>query len=399
MRIVYHHRTRATDAQRVHICEIVRAFRELNHTVEIVGLVDPESPLKDDHDQAAEAWWKSLARRMPYAYEIVQLGYNLVGVPLLLWRVLRGRADFIYERYSLLNFSGVLVGWLTQKPVLLEVNSPLALEQTREREIRAHRLAQWMERVICNAATRVIAISGPLRRILIESGVRPDQVVIMPNGVDLSRLSKMPDVEPLRAQWGLQAKTVIGFVGWFRPWHGLERLVQAFADAHLAQHGAVLLLVGDGPAMADLQARVEHLALQDSVIFAGAISHEKVPELLKLIHIAVQPAANEYCCPMKIIEYMGLGKAIVAPKQENIEELLADGREALLFEPDQEESLSSALKQLVADPELQARLGRGALSAIHSKGLLWRENAARAARLATGRAVPQLAEPARSLGK
>src|ERR1700729_1998830 len=100
MRIVYHHRTRATDAQRVHILEIVNAFRELGHEVTIASLVDTEAP-QDVAKEAAEAGWKHLARKIPFAHEAIQLGYNVVGVPLLLSKVLRWKPVFIYERYSL----------------------------------------------------------------------------------------------------------------------------------------------------------------------------------------------------------------------------------------------------------------------------------------------------------
>jgi len=117
--------------------------------------------------------------------------------------------------------------------------------------------------------------------------------------------------------------------------------------------------------------------LQDSVIFTGAVSHEEIPAYLSIVDIAVQPAANEYCCPMKIIEYMGLGKAIVAPRQENIEELLDNGRNAVLFQPGDVAGFSRALTALVTDSSLRSKVGQSALRAIHDRGLLWESNAQR----------------------
>src|ERR1041384_4922340 len=98
MKIVYHHRTSATDAQRIHIMEIVKAFRSLGHEVEIVGLVDPETP-PDPKRDAEEPAWKIKIRNIPFAWEAMQIGYNLAGIPLLLAGVMGRRADFIYERY------------------------------------------------------------------------------------------------------------------------------------------------------------------------------------------------------------------------------------------------------------------------------------------------------------
>jgi hypothetical protein len=127
MRIVYHHRTRSTDAQRIHIQEIVRAFEELGHTVEVVSLVSLNTAPEDARRDAGEAGWKKLVRKIPYAYEAVQLAYNLVGIPMLLVELLRRKTDFIYERYALFNFTGVVAARLCGIPLVLEVNSPFAL--------------------------------------------------------------------------------------------------------------------------------------------------------------------------------------------------------------------------------------------------------------------------------
>ena len=104
---------------------------------------------------------------------------------------------------------------------------------------------------------------------------------------------------------------MIGFVGWFRPWHGLEMLIDAFHRAELGWKGAKLLLIGDGPATPALRKQVAALGLEECVVFAGAVPHDAIPEYLALVDIAAQPAANAYCCPMKVIEYMAMAKPIV----------------------------------------------------------------------------------------
>jgi glycosyltransferase involved in cell wall biosynthesis len=199
----------------------------------------------------------------------------------------------------------------------------------------------------------------------------------MPNGVNLEHLGAAHQDGGLRRSLGLEGRVAVGFVGWFKKWHGLEFLLEAFGGSRLGDLGAALLLIGDGPAMPDLKRYVETNGLGNSVVFTGAVPHERIPPYLGLIDIAVQPAANEYCCPMKIIEYMGLGKPIVAPRQENIAELLGDGSEALLFEPGDERSLAGALRALITDREERRRLGEGALAAVHERGLLWTANARR----------------------
>jgi glycosyltransferase involved in cell wall biosynthesis len=381
MRIVYHHRTRATDAQKVHITEIVKAFRDLGHSVEMVSLVPTEQTSADPSKEAGQAGWQVLVRRIPFVYEVVQLGYNAIGIPLLFWKVLQSSPDFIYERYSLFNFTGVFVAKLLNKPIVLEVNSPFALEQGRDGHIRAVGFANWTERIICNAANTVIVVTGSLRKIMAANGIRPEKLAVMSNGVNLSHFRTRPDSEALRQRLGLDGKVVIGFVGWFRNWHGLDVLIEAFHRAGLAARGAALLLVGDGPAMKQIREQIERLRTSESVILTGALPHEVVPEYLDLIDIAVQPAANEYCCPMKILEYMALSKPVVAPRQENIQELLREDEEAVFFRPGDSEALGIALSGLVSDPPRVKRLGERARSAIDKRGFLWINNAERVTQL------------------
>src|SRR5260370_14120993 len=124
MKIIYHHRTRSTDAQRIHIQEIVRAFERLGHEVEMVSLVPIAAGQEDAKRDAGDAFWKKLVRRIPFAYEIVQLAYNFVGIPMLLNKIFRGHADFIYDRYSLFNFTPALLAPLYRIPLLLQATSP-----------------------------------------------------------------------------------------------------------------------------------------------------------------------------------------------------------------------------------------------------------------------------------
>jgi glycosyltransferase involved in cell wall biosynthesis len=374
MRIVYHHRTRSTDAQRIHIQEMVRAFEALEHTVQLVSLVPTEAGQNDAQRDAGDAWWKALVRRIPCGYELVQLVYNLIGIPMLFRAVYRAKPDFIYERYSLFNFTGVLVARVCNLPIVLEVNSPFALEQARDKDIRMAKFAQWTERAICNRATRVVVVSTPLARIMESAGVESSKLDVMPNGVNLGNFQPHGGTAELRRSLGIATEVVIGFVGWFRKWHGLELLLEAFDQADLRGR-AKLLMVGDGQAMDDLKAEVDRRDLHKHVVFTGPLPHADVPQYVDLIDIAVQPAANEYCCPMKLLEYMAQAKPIVAPAQENITELLRDCAE--FFTPADVLSFSLALRKLTEDASLAAELGRRGREAIFKRGYLWTSNAQR----------------------
>ena len=85
----------------------------------------------------------------------------------------------------------------------------------------------------------------------------------------------------------------------------------------------------------------------------------------------MQPAVVPYASPLKLFEYLALGKAIVAPSQANIEEILTDGANALLFEPGDPEGLAKALNRIVGNSELRSRLAAGAARTIQDRQLTW----------------------------
>jgi glycosyltransferase involved in cell wall biosynthesis len=352
----------------------------LGHEVKLVSLIPTDRGQDDARRDARNPFWQRCLWRVPLAYEAIQLAYNLIGIPLLAREVLRGKTDLLYERYSLFNFTGVFVSKLCQIPLVLEVNSPFALEQRRDGQIRLRALAAWTERTICNLATRIVAVSTPLARILGASGVRPEKIEVMTNGVRLEQFVAQPPSAELRLSLGISpGETVIGFAGWFRNWHGIEMLIEAFQISGLANRGARLLLIGDGQAMDRLRDFVQERRLTDTVIFTGPVPHRSMPRYLDLVDIAVQPAANEYCCPMKILEYMALAKPIVAPRQPNIQEILREGEEAQFFEPGNVRSLAEALREIAGDAEAARRMGARAREAITTRGYLWTANAARVA--------------------
>src|SRR4029453_6871489 len=103
-------------------------------------------------------------------------------------------------------------------------------------------------RWICSHADLTITVSEAMKRMLLQEGVPAEKLVVMRNGVDPSRLHPAVSGKSVRQRYGLEAKIVIGFVGWFRPWHGLEMLLEIMYEERLGAAGVRLLLVGDGPA-------------------------------------------------------------------------------------------------------------------------------------------------------
>jgi glycosyltransferase involved in cell wall biosynthesis len=137
------------------------------------------------------------------------------------------------------------------------------------------------------------------------------------------------------------------------------------------------VVVGDGPARPVLERQAAALGIADRVRFTGLAPHEAVPSLVAGFDIALQPRAVAYASPLKIFDYMAAGRAIVAPDQPNIREILTDGETALLFDPARPDAVWQAALRLAGDATLRTRLGAAARSEIERRRYTWAGNAAR----------------------
>ena len=117
------------------------------------------------------------------------------------------------------------------------------------------------------------------------------------------------------------------------------------------------------------------LGVARHVTFTEPIERDAVPDYVAAFDVALQPGSTPYASPLKLFEYMALGRAIVAPNTPNIREVLVDGRTAVLFNPDNPDSFGSAIKRVCSDAALRARIGAGARQAIIERDLTWENNA------------------------
>jgi glycosyltransferase involved in cell wall biosynthesis len=385
LRILYSHRTQSRDGQSVHIEEIVTALRQLGHEVLVVG--------PSVYDKAAfggESKLVSMIRRhLPAALnEFGELAYNLPAFLKLRRACLGFKPDLIYERYNLYFLAGALLRRARGIPLFLEVNSPICEERMRFGGLGLPRLARALQRWVWRAADRTFVVTEVLKSMAVAAGAAPERVIAVPNGIDPTMFS----AEPYRARPA--ATVTIGFIGFVREWHGLDEVIAGLA-ADPAADRIRLVIVGDGPAKAALEQQALALGVAAQVHFFGLQQRAAIPDLIREFDIALQPRAVPYASPLKIFEYMACGRAIVAPDQPNIREILSDGETALLFDPDQPGALWRAIRRLADDPEQRERLGRAARDALDSRGFTWRHNAARiiaaAGELAPGgRARPAL---------
>lgn len=366
MRILYHHRVVSRDGQAVHIEALVAALRAAGAEVEVVG-----PPLSEEEGRPSAAG--ALRRRLPKAlFELAELAWGLWSAVRLVRRARRFRPDVIYERYGLHLLGGAIAARVLGLPLLLEVNSPLAEERARHGGLALGGLARLTERWIWRSADHLFAVSGPLARTIGEAGVDPARITITPNGVDPEAFARIPPPGAARRVLGLEGRTVLGFVGFVRAWHGLERVLDLLARP--GREEVVLLVVGDGPARPALEERARRLGVAERLRILGVVPRSELPRLLPAFDVALQPAVVPWASPLKLFEYMAAGCCILAVDAPNIREILEDGRTALLAAP---EAFEAALERLLGDPDLRRRLGAAARRAVFERGFTWPANARR----------------------
>jgi glycosyltransferase involved in cell wall biosynthesis len=264
-------------------------------------------------------------------------------------------------------------------PLIEEVNAPYAIERSRHGGIALQRLAMWAEGSAWRQADSVIAVTTHLADIVAAAGVPRERVCVMSNGIDTAAF-QAPRAAGAEQELGLGAFTVLGFTGFVREWNGLEAAIDLLVDPDL--RGVFLLIIGDGPARASLEERARRLGVDARMRFTGLVERSQIPGLVSAVDVALQPAANPYASPLKLFEYMALGRAIVAPDQPNIREILTHDKDAVLFDPESRRSFQSAVRRLVADAHLRARLGAAAAVTLRERKLTWHHNAERVIALA-----------------
>ncbi len=385
MKILYHHRIASKDGQFTHIEEMVHAMRALGHEVLLVGPAVLDS---DGGGGGSAGWVGRLKSMLPAAlYEVAELAYSLVVYRRLQRAIKQFQPDVIYERYALYQPAGIWASRQSRVPLLLEVNSPYAVQRKLHDGLKLARLARWIEQYTITRADRVFPVSAVLGRTLAEMGVPDERMVVVPNAINPAHFLGLPSQEQIKQRYGIHARTVVGFIGFVRAWDRLDLVLDWLASAP-ASNRPVLMVVGDGPARAALEEQARRLGIADSLVFTGVVSRDQVPVTAMAFDIALQSNLLPYISPLCLFEYMALGKAIVAPDQPNHHELLRDGEDALLFRPGDVADMIQKIESLVGDAALRVRLGEGAKATLNLRNFHWTGNARRVTEAGTQLLAP-----------
>jgi PEP-CTERM/exosortase A-associated glycosyltransferase len=217
-----------------------------------------------------------------------------------------------------------------------------------------YRLTRMLETHAARSADAVAVICEGLRADLIARGIAPSKILVSPNGVDLGLFGDPPPPDAaLARELALEGREVVGFVGSFYDYEGLDDLIASMPLLVAKRPEACLLLVGGGPMEEALRARAAASPVAERIRFVGRVPHDQVERYYSLIDILAYPRKamrlTELVTPLKPLEAMAQRRLVAASNVGGHRELIEDGVTGTLFPPDDPASLAEALARLFAE--------------------------------------------------
>lgn len=296
------------------------------------------------------------------------------------------RPDIIHAHSPVLNaLPAIRVGQRLGIPTVYEVRAfweDAAVDHgtTTENSVR-YRLTRWLETRALRRAHHVFTICEGLRSDIVARGIATGKVTVIPNAVDIEAFeSGDPPDAALKAKLGLQERSVIGFIGSFYAYEGLDLLLDALPGILVQRPDVCVLLVGGGPQDAALKAQAQRLGVADKVVFAGRVPHEQVQRYYDLVDVLAYPRHSmrltELVTPLKPLEAMAQGRVLVASDVGGHTEMIHHGETGMLFKAGSAEGLTKSVLELLAAQDRWPAMRRAGRQFVESQRN-WKNSVAR----------------------
>ena len=271
------------------------------------------------------------------------------------------KPDIIHAHSPALNgLAAIKAGKKYNIPVVYEIRAfweDAAVDHGTSKEwgIR-YRLTRALETYVIKKARAITTICEGLRQDIVQRGVAPEKITVIPNAVDMEKFFYHTEKDQdLADALGLSNKKVLGFIGSFYAYEGLPLLIEALPEIIKQNNNIRLLLVGGGPDEAKIKSKIKQLNLEDQVIFTGRVPHEQVQVYYNLVDIFVYPRYSmrltDLVTPLKPLEAMAQNRLVVASDVGGHKELITDGVNGKLFSAGNSHALANAVLQLLEHKE------------------------------------------------
>lgn len=315
--------------------------------------------------------------------------------PLREWREIQALSDAIVETHKKYPFdllhahspalNGMAAARAAQRlgvPLLYEIRAfwedAAVGNGTGSEGSAKYRMTRALENHVIKQADAVAVICEGLRGDLIERGVAPQKIMVSPNGVDLNLFGEAaPYDAALARELGIHGKDVIGYIGSFYDYEGLDDLIAMMGHLKGAAASAHLLLVGGGPMEEKLRAQAQSSSVSERIHFVGRVPHEEVERYYSLTDILAYPRKSQrltdLVTPLKPLEAMAQGRLVAASDVGGHKELITDGETGTLFPADDPKGAAQAIDQMFAAREDWAQRRLAARSFVE-KDRCWDKN-------------------------
>ncbi|HXN17185.1 MAG TPA: glycosyltransferase [Candidatus Binatus sp.] len=306
---------------------------------------------------------RTLSRRIPVARE-------LAVVKLLRKRILaqldQEPIDLVHAHSpALCGLAALQAARARGIPFVYEIRAfweDAAVDQNKTRPASPrYMISRRLEGYVARNADAVVGIAQHILDDLHERGLSREKLFHVPNGVDADRFVALPRDAQLASELGLGKGPVMGFIGSLYRYEGIAWFVRAAAELRRRGVAFQVLIVGQGEEMPEIQAAIRENGAQGYVHTVGQVPHDQIQRYYSLMDIMVYPRRRirltELTTPLKPLEAMAQGKAVLASDVGGIRELVAPEIPCLLFEPDDIEDFSRKSTQLLGDESFRHRLG------------------------------------------
>lgn len=282
----------------------------------------------------------------------------------------RVRPDILHAHSPVLNVLPALkVGRRHGLPVVYEIRAfweDAAVDHgtTTEGSLR-YRSIRALETYALKRVDHAFTICEGLQKDIVQRGISAEKITVIPNAVDVNAFQLAGKPSPdLLEKYGLTDKTVIGFIGSFYAYEGLDLLLEALPDLLRVRPDIQVLLVGGGPQENNLKNQVRALGIAEKVVFVGRVPHSEVNRYYDLIDILAYPRhpmrLTELVTPLKPLEAMAQGQIFVASDVGGHKELIRHGETGMLFTAGDSKALAAAILELLdRKPSWQAMRDAG----------------------------------------
>jgi glycosyltransferase involved in cell wall biosynthesis len=337
-----------------HIREVIAALEQQGH--EVIRLIAGGETLKSTESIAFKKHrWKRLVPSIIWETlrDVSMLRADQEIEKRLLAVINEHKPDLVYERCCYGMLSGLRACEKKQLRYLVEMNAPYPEEKNKMQGMSLlNFLGNRNEKKQVLGAHKVIVVSTAMKNYLIsKTGVDASQVVVIPNAVNPEDTHVPPErVNALRGKLRLEATdTVIGFVGSIFPYHGVDRMIDAFSSVAHDFTALRMLIVGDGEVLPLLRKQASEMGLSDRIHFTGNVPHSEIYSYISLMDITVMARSNWYGSPVKIFEYGAMNKVIIAPDVIPVHDVMTHQIDGLLI-PDNTEALENAIRFVLNNP-------------------------------------------------